>query len=127
VKPILPPLRAAIDRTPPRLGVDTFLYTEWGRPFSEAGIGNKMREWCDQAGLPHCSAHGLKKAAATVVAELGATDRMMMALFDWTSERQANTYTRKANKKKLAADAAKLLGDMNWERVTSNPRSEAIG
>jgi hypothetical protein len=33
-----------------------------------------------------------------------------MALFDWTSEKQANVYTAKADKKRLAADAAKLIG-----------------
>lgn len=32
-----------------------------------------------------------------------------MALYDWTTEKQANTYTRAANRKRLAADAAKLL------------------
>lgn len=36
-------------------------------------IGNKMREWCDEAGLPQCSAHGLRKAGAAIAAERGAT------------------------------------------------------
>jgi hypothetical protein len=53
---------------------------------------------------------GLKKAAATIVANMGATDRQMMILFDWVTEKMANVYTRKANKEKLAADAARLLG-----------------
>ena len=35
-------------------------------------FGNKFREWCDEAGLRHCSAHGLRKAAATRLAEHGA-------------------------------------------------------
>ena len=34
----------------------------------------------------------------------------MMALFDWKSEKLANIYTAKANKKKLATECAKLLG-----------------
>ncbi|MBX9843547.1 MAG: hypothetical protein K2Z80_17245 [Xanthobacteraceae bacterium] len=58
-----------------------------------------------------------KKAAATICADLDATDRQLMALFDWTSERQANVYTRKANRTKLAADAAKLLGGFFGERT----------
>jgi hypothetical protein len=69
-----------------------------------------MREWCDQAGLPECTAHGLKKVAATICAEAGATDRMMMALFDWKTEKMANIYTAKANRAKLDADAGRLLG-----------------
>jgi hypothetical protein len=28
-----------------------------------------------------------------MAAENGATDRQLMALYDWTSEKQANTYT----------------------------------
>jgi integrase/recombinase XerD len=36
-----------------------FLVTEHGKPYSVAGFGNKFREWCNDAGLPHCSAHGL--------------------------------------------------------------------
>lgn len=37
----------------------TFLLTSFGAPFSRWGFGNKMREWCNEAGLPQCSAHGL--------------------------------------------------------------------
>jgi hypothetical protein len=73
-------------------------------------LGNKMREWCNEAGLPECSSHGLKKAAATICVIMGATDRRLMALFDWTSAAQANTYTRKANRVKLAKECASFLG-----------------
>jgi len=77
--------------------------TSFGKPYIHAGLG----EWCNEAGLPECSLHGLKKAAATICANMGATDRQLMALFDWTSAAQANAYTRKANETKLAAE---LLG-----------------
>jgi integrase len=62
-----------------------------------------------QAGLPECTAHGLRKAGATLAAENGATDRSLMALYDWTSEKQANTYTATADRKRLANDAAQLI------------------
>ncbi len=42
----------------------TFLTTEAGAPFSAAGFGNLFRRWCNEAGLSHCSAHGLRKAQA---------------------------------------------------------------
>jgi hypothetical protein len=32
-----------------------------------------------------------------------------MALYDWTSEKQANVYTATANRKRLAAQAAQLI------------------
>jgi integrase len=106
-KPILPELAEVIAQSP--TGDLTFLVTEHGKPFSAAGFGNWFRDRCDEAGLKHCSAHGLRKAGATIAAENGATDRQLMALYDWTSEKQANTYTASANRKRLAAEAAKRL------------------
>jgi hypothetical protein len=64
-----------------------------GAAFSANGFGGWFRARCDEAGLPHCSAHGLRKAGATVAAENGATDRQLMALYDWSSQKQANTST----------------------------------
>jgi hypothetical protein len=50
--PILPALQKIIEASPTR---DlTFLVSDLGRPFTGAGFGNKMRQWCDEAGLPHC-------------------------------------------------------------------------
>jgi integrase/recombinase XerD len=48
-----------------------FLVTDYGKPFTVAGFGNRFREWCNQAGLPNCSAHGLRKALAVRLAEGG--------------------------------------------------------
>jgi integrase len=109
VKPVLKPLAAAIEAT--AHGIDVYLLTSHGKQFTDAGFGNWMRERCDEAELPECTSHGLKKAAATICANMGATDRQMMMLFDWKSEKMANVYTAKANKEKLAADAARLLGE----------------
>jgi hypothetical protein len=50
-------------------------------------------------------------SGATIAAENGATDRQLMALFDWTSEKQANVYTAAANKKRMAMEAAKRIVD----------------
>ena len=105
--PILPELQCIIDASP--TGDLAFLVTEYGRPFTAAGFGNKFREWCNEAGLPHCSAHGLRKAAATSFAEAGASAHMLMAWFGWKSMRQPEHYTRAANQKKLAASVVTLL------------------
>ena len=53
----------------------TFLVTKHGKPFSVAGFGNWFRERCDEAGLPQCSSHGLRKLAATRLAEAGCSER----------------------------------------------------
>jgi integrase/recombinase XerD len=83
----------------------TFLTTEYGKSFSPNGFGNKFRDWCNQAGLPHCSAHGLRKAMATRLAERGATPHEIMAITGHKSLEEVERYTRKAVKKRLA-DAA---------------------
>lgn len=56
--------------------------TEFGKPFSVAGFSNRFRKWCNEAGLPHCSAHGLRKAGSARLAELGASDRKIMGPSD---------------------------------------------
>ena len=106
-KPVLPVLADIIARSP--AGDLTFLMTSFGKPFTVAGFVNWFRDRCNEAGLPQCSAHGLRKAGATLAAENGATDRQLMALYDWTSEKQANVYTAAASRKRLAGAAADYL------------------
>lgn len=98
--PILPELDAAILSA--SIGKTTFLVTSFGKPFTSNGFGNKMREWCVEAGIPHCSSHGLRKAGATLAAESGATVNQMMAIFGWRTSDMAELYTRKAEQKRLA-------------------------
>jgi integrase len=92
-------------------GHSTFLVTEYGKPFSPAGFGNRFREWCDQAGLPHCSAHGLRKAAATRLAECGASPHEIMAITGHRTLEEVERYTRAVQKSGLADTAmTKLIG-----------------
>ena len=58
--PVPPALAAIIEASV--TGTLTFLVTEYGKPFTAAGFGGWFRARCDEAGLPHCSAHGLRKA-----------------------------------------------------------------
>jgi integrase len=105
--PVLPPLQRAIDAT--ATGDLTFLVNDFNRPFTAAGFGNKMRQWCDEVGLPHCSAHGLRKAGAAIAAQNGATTHQLMSVFGWLSLKQAELYTRAAQQKRMAGEAMKLL------------------
>lgn len=106
-KPVLPALADVIDESD--VGHLTYLVTEYGKPFSAKGFGNRFGKWCREAGLPHCTAHGLRKAGATILAENGATVPQLMAIYDWRTPGQAEVYIRKANRKKLAGDAMPLL------------------
>lgn len=105
--PLLPELEDELCFAP--AGNLTFLVTEYGRPFSENGLGNKMRQWCDEAGLPSCSAHGVRKAGATVAAENGATHEQLKAIYGWTTYQQPDHYIRKARRRIVAQSARTLL------------------
>jgi hypothetical protein len=87
----------------------TYIVSTQDKPYTAESFGNKFREWCDQAGLKHCSAHGIRKFDATAAAENGATAHQLMAMFGWDSIRQAEHYTRKASQEKLAGRAMHLL------------------
>jgi integrase len=107
VLPILPVLRATIDRSP--TGDLTYLVTEFGKPFTSAGFGNWFRRQCIAAGLSHCSAHGLRKAGATAAADNGATVHQLCANFGWLNIKQAQRYTEKANQTRLARESMHLI------------------
>lgn len=107
--PVRPELKAIIDATPS--GNLTYLVTAFGKPFTANGFGNWFRERCDEAGLPHCSAHGLRKAAAARLAELGASESEIMAVTGHTTSKEIVRYTRGARQKVLAANAMARLGE----------------
>ena len=68
-----------------------------------------MRRWCDEAGLPQCSMHGLRKAGAALAAENGATDDELMAIFGWVTKQQTTLYTKAADRKRIAKNAVHKL------------------
>lgn len=105
--PVLPELQKAIEEGP--CGDLTFLVSERNAPFSKVRLTTLMRKWCDDAGLPQCTMHGLRKAAATVAAENGATDDELMAIFGWTTKQQTTLYTRNASRRRLAGRAMDKL------------------
>ena len=47
--PLLEETKALIAATP-LTGTETFLVTSFGKPFTANGFGNKMAEWCKEAG-----------------------------------------------------------------------------
>ena len=122
--PILPPLAASIAAT--KTGDMTYLVTEAGLPWVKESFGNWFAEVCRNAGCPG-SAHGLRKAGATRAAERGATELQLMAIFGWSSPRMAAIYTRAADRKRLATDAAPLLLPAHSENETPAPAESSAG
>jgi integrase len=105
--PILPMLQNVIDASP--CGNLTFLVTEFGKPFSAKGFSSKMRQWCNEAGLPHCTGHGLRKAGAVIAAHNGATPHQLMAIFGWRTLKEAERYTKAMEQRRIASGAMRLL------------------
>jgi len=101
--PIVQPLADVLTATP-TVG-PTFLSTEFKKPFSENGFGNWFRKRCDEANLPHCTAHGLRKAGARRLAEAGKSEHQIRAVTGHTTSRQVDVYTKSTRQEMLAAQA----------------------
>jgi integrase len=101
--PVLPELRAILNAK--SSGHLTFLTTALGKPFTAAGFGNWFRDQCDAAGLPHCTFHGLRKAAARRLAEYGCTPHEIAAITGHATLKEIERYTKAASRKRLAESA----------------------
>lgn len=124
--PVHPDLRAGIAATPS--GHLTFLTTSFAKPFSAAGFGNKFREWCNEAGLRDCSAHGLRKATAARLAERGATAHEIMAITGHKSLEEVERYTRAAQRGKLGDEEVQIRNRFcPTECPTCQPRPKRLG
>jgi integrase len=88
----------------------TFLVTTSGRPFSGPSFTNWFKQQCRLAGLPQCSAHGLRHAAATRAANAGCSAEEIKAITGHKSLSQVARYTRHADQQRLDQQAlSKLL------------------
>jgi integrase len=116
VIPVHPDLAAALDAIDS--GHMTYLVTELGTPFTGNGFGNWFRERCDKAGLPHCSAHGLRKAMSRRLAESGATSLEGRAITGHKTDREFAHYAEAASRKALGKAA---MGKVVANRLAGSP------
>lgn len=114
--PLHPDFCAALAAMPPSNVVrltpaTTFLTTSSGQSFkTAAGFGNWFRNRCNEAGLPNgLSAHGLRKATARRLADLGCTAHQIAAVTGHARLAEVQRYTKAADKKRLAREAMKKL------------------
>jgi len=98
--PIHPRLQEVLDHVPK--DAFTFLQTSQGSSRSPNGLGNSMRQWCAEAGLPQCSAHGLRKACARRLAEAGATANEIAAVTGHKTLAEVQRYTEQADRSGMA-------------------------
>lgn len=95
----------------PLMSPATFLTTNFGKPFtSAASFGNWFRKCCNEAGVSKgLSAHGLRKATARRLAELGCSAHQIAAITGHASLSEVQRYTTAADQKRLAREAMKKL------------------
>jgi integrase len=105
--PIMPELAEALAAGP--VGDLCWIVGDKGNPLTADTFTGWFRQVCDKAGLPECSAHGLRKAAARRFALAGATLDELKAWFGWTENRTPGIYTRDADNSQLADNAARRL------------------
>lgn len=101
--PILPPLARTLKIGP--TSDLAFICGETGKPLTKESFGNFFRAACNKAGVSK-SAHGVRKLAATIAAEAGATVNELEARFGWSGGAMASLYTKKADRKRLAIQAS---------------------
>lgn len=96
-------LRAAADACPS--GAATFLVSKRGTPYTKESLGNWFKARCVEAGLPHCSAHGLRKAAARRMAEIGLSNQLIKAITGHATDSEISRYTKRADQAERAERA----------------------
>jgi integrase len=111
--PVHPKLREIIDATP-MVGVKTYLVTHFGKLYTAPGFGNWFRELCDKAGCPGVSAHGLRKATARRLAEIGCSANQIASITGHSSLSEVQRYTKAADRKRMAREAMKKLVEGGW-------------
>tara|TARA_Y100001970_G_scaffold232807_2_gene289933 strand:- start:4267 stop:4563 length:297 start_codon:yes stop_codon:yes gene_type:complete len=73
-------------------------------------FGNRFKKFCKEAGLPdNCTIHGLRKAAAGRLAEIGCTTHQIMAITGHKTMKEVDRYTRAYNRKLAAISGAVKL------------------
>jgi integrase len=88
-----------------------FITNNNGSPYTAGGFGDWFKQACRVAGLAHCSAHGLRHAAARRLADAGCSPHEIASITGHRSLAEVARYTAASDQKRLAAAAmAKIKG-----------------
>ena len=110
--PMLEPLRESLEAynaTQKVIGM-TWISHSSGRPYNAKTISSWFVDQVKAAGLGEgLTPHGIRKRAATYIADAGATNKQLMAVFGWKKPEQAEVYTAAAEAKRLAKEGLEKL------------------
>ncbi len=66
-----------------------------GYTLTRDGLRAIVRVWGERAGIEHISPHAFRRTSATLGAEDGASDQLMMKQFGWKSAQMVTRYTKR--------------------------------
>lgn len=111
--PMLPPLHKATRES--KIVGATYLLSDKGKPFASVeALRVRVQRWCESAGLPGRSSHGIRKAVAEMMAEAGCSQHQIMAVMAHTQAKTSEVYTKGAERRILAADGVQALAGLDW-------------
>lgn len=116
--PISPELAEELELLPREYFL--FITHSGGKPYKPETFGNWFKDQCKAAGLPHCSPHGLRKALATRLANAGATPDEIRANLAHETNEEGKTYTKQADRARLADSGFEKLLGVKIEQNLSN-------
>lgn len=113
-------LMDTIEATP--VGDLAFITNAHGKPFTKESFGNWFGKRSREAGVIK-NAHGVRKFSATAAANGGATAHELMAQYGWTNTKQAETYTKGADRVKMGIKSSRLVAEQMGDIIprTANP------
>ncbi len=113
--PMVPELEALVAEVPE--GRLCFIHSEWDRPFScSESLGNRIRKWRRDAGLPEgLSAHSMRKAAThwwlRNHRDLIANNFSLKTIFGWMTDKELERYTADFDREEEARGMLVRLAD----------------
>jgi site-specific recombinase XerD len=125
--PVIMPMLVVLQRSllaGPR-GKAAWIVGERGNPFVKEAFGNAFAEAASAAGVQK-SAHGVRKIAATIAAENGATEAELDAIFGWTGGRMSSLYTKQANRARLASQAMTKLNSIPSQQLNVRGKADKL-
>lgn len=121
VVPVHPVLKTHLDRWP-RLA-STILTNSLDRPWTPAAMTLAMRTALERLGLgAGLNVHGLRKLAATSLAEAGCSAHEIAAVTGHRSLSMVQLYTRSADQERLASAAIVRLSEFDYKRTTGRQK-----
>jgi integrase len=103
----------------------TFLVGPRGAPYTGKYLSLWFARQCHRAGLPQCTAHGLRKTAATRLSNAGASVDHIRALTGHKTTKEVERYTRERDQARLQEQALdlQLRAEREQKRVQrGNPK-----